>query len=299
MDADGSILSNKIELIEEFKEQNANLIDEKGKLKQPITTKALTSLSDQGTGLLTSSNTSSWTGWKYPEAACPSVKTGPYRKVTTQQGYSRMQATIKLPTKNQGIIMTPTASSEDKGYVYMGATDKRNNQIDAGVAFNYGAGPYYWNEAWDMFIAGADPGSSPGFGTFKPGWAVMKFYIPEDNKIVLEVTGTNKKNNELATFTVAANVTGWLKDFNANGSQVTLKRVTSIAQEKEDLTTGSILGSSSDPVKWESVKIGTSTSNMIYPTIGYFCGYQVSNVLVNFKDHSYEDVRIKTGTLSP
>lgn len=44
MDADGSILSNKLELLEEFKTQNAHLIDEQGKLNNPITAEALTSL---------------------------------------------------------------------------------------------------------------------------------------------------------------------------------------------------------------------------------------------------------------
>lgn len=129
----------------------------------------------------------------------------------------------------------------------------------------------------------------------------MKFYIPQNNKIAIEVTGTTKKNNIIETYTALVSVSGWFPNFNANGDKVTLRRVTSIAQTegKENLNTGSILGTSANYVSWENVRIGTSEGSLSSQAVGYFCGYQMSNVLVDYTNQANEKVRIKTGTLTP
>ncbi|GBG08361.1 hypothetical protein PAT3040_02941 [Paenibacillus agaridevorans] len=300
---DGTILSNKLGSLEEFKNANQKLIGQDGKLINPIV--ASQELKESNNGQLISGSNAALasTGWKNAEAPCTNDATGPFRRGTTAKGYSRMHAFIQLPGKNQGITIPSSAStSADKAYVYMGAIDKDNAHVDAGVTYNYESGPYYWQESWGMTLAGASPTNNPTFGNFTAGWINMKFYIPSNNKIVLEVTGTRKETNTLQTYTILANVDlAILRNFNSNGSGVTLKRVTSIAQEKgkQNLTSGSTLGTSTNYVYWENVRIGTKETDLSTQSVGYFCGHQTTNVLVDYTNQANEKVRVKTGTLTP
>jgi len=305
VEEDGTVLSNKVSLLEDFRKQNSHLLNEAGNLKEPITSGIEESIYNNTDAYISgNSSTLASTGWKNAEAACPTAKTGPFRRVTTAEGYSRMHARIKLPTKGQGLNISTNANSlyGDKAYVYMGAIDKDKDHVDAGVAFNNEAGPYAWNEAWGMTMTGATKASSsPDFANFKSGWIVMKFYIPEKNKIVLEVAGIHPKTNAAYTVSILASIDGLFKDFHSNGSEVTLKRVTSIAQieGKENLNSGSEFGNSTDYVWWETVRIGTTETNISSQSVGYFCGYKINNQLVDYTDQANEKIRIKTGVLNP
>lgn len=122
IDEDGTVTSYKLELLEDFQSANKGILDNEGNLKQALTPSVPDYTSTNGQYINENSMSLQSTGWKNADFACTTAKTGPFRRVTTAEGYSRMQALIQLPGKGQGITISSTASSTngDRAYVYMG-----------------------------------------------------------------------------------------------------------------------------------------------------------------------------------
>jgi hypothetical protein len=158
-----------------------------------------------------------------------------------------------------------------------------------------------WDNTWAMFLRGASNISYPIYQNFQPAqWVYMKFYVPADNNVALNVSGYDI-NGVMRSSTLTGS-TSWLTDFKANGTGMNIKKVTSMAQISPDnLTTGSQLGSKTTPVAWENGRIGKGNdeNNLSPMTIGWFCGYNPTNVLVDFTDHNNEKIVVGTLTLTP
>jgi len=286
---DGSFLANRDELLKEFMESNKNRIGVDGKLV--LTDSAHKTL--DSTQIETSQHVlhdEVTLAYANPINACPSVNSGPFRRVTSTTGYSRLTADIYLPSKTLGEVYIKSGTN-DKGYIYSGAVTSLGG-IDFGLATNYTEGPYYWDETWGIFVIGGvttDP-----FGNYRFGQTVFfKYYTPADNQAAVYVAGEDKYGNFLER-TVVAQVTG--KNFRADGTGMKIKRVTSIGQSPEDLTSGSYLKN----VHWNNVKIGTTSGSEVLMTASMTsesCGYKTSNVLVDFISYSNEKVWVKAGTL--
>lgn len=269
---DGSFTANRLELLEEFRKQNQDNFDKNGKIKlfkspdvtkvkNKVTIAAYQNPSTEGTG-----------------------GSGPYRRVLSKTGYSRLTANIYLPDKylNEA-YMKPGLPIPDKGYIYTGAVTT-GGQIDMGLALNYDYGTTSTMETWGMFIVGDNGDNDANFGNFKMGTTVfLKYYTPSDNTAALYVSGVAKDGSPLA-ITLTAQIPSY-KGFKVNGTGMQIKRITSIGQDTEDLTTGSYIKN----VHWSNVKIGTTSES--------FVGYKTSNVLVDYFSQSDEKVWVKAGTL--
>ncbi|AEI45637.1 hypothetical protein [Paenibacillus mucilaginosus] len=296
-DLDGSFTANRVELIEEFKKQNKDKLDTNGKLKKNANANE-TQTAVKKSGVV---ETLAYTN---PAASCVSASSGPYRKVVSSTGKSRLTANIYLPIKNSEIVINKYPN--EAAHIYTGAING-NQQVDAGLMFNWGDGVApvtATEETWAMSTLGMNY-SSGTIGNFKMGQTVfMKFYVPANNQAVLNVEGYKKDNTYLsatAVYTVDPS-----KGFTTNGANMKVKRVTSIGQDfdadptkhSENLTTGSYLNN----VKWSNVKVGTTSGTeqlQTASTTSESCGYKTSNVLVDFVSFSQETVRVKAGTLTP
>jgi len=98
--------------------------------------------------------------------------------------------------------------------------------------------------------------------------------------------------------TIVFNVSS-VKEFTPGGSNMQVKRVTSIAQTEnyQDLTTGSYLYN----VKWSAINVGTTSgTERAWTAADNFesCGYQKTNVLVDIVSPSEELIKIKAGPIS-
>lgn len=299
IDEDGWFTANRLELIEEFKRQNEGKFDKDGKLKKKE--KSSTTYEKNKESEVTDENIVSIasTGYQHPSIQLPSANSGPYRRVMSKSGYSRLTANIYLPNKAAGeAYMNPNAGiSCDKGYIYTGAVTDYG-QIDMGLALNYEAGPYSWDETWGMFVHGHSHELEPAeYGNFKMGTTVFfKYYTPQDNQAALFVSGKDKYGNNIAkTLVVAVSST---KKFKSSGSGMKIKRVTSVGQTEgyENLTTGSYIKNAG----WNDVKIGTTSGSEVLmngTNTESFGGYKIENVLVDYTDQANEKVWVKCGTL--
>ncbi|RAU96857.1 hypothetical protein [Paenibacillus sp. YN15] len=301
---DGSFIANKPEVAEEFKKQNMDKLDTEGRLliqsDQAIKEEKPSDkckVDSSKSALLAS------TGWKNADESCGGVNTGAFRRVISDKGFSRLHTYIHLPSKTGGGLYINSSSTKgDTAFIYTGATDKDGDSVDIGLQYNNSSpNNYPWDDTWAMFLRGDNGQTAPTYANFKPGQIIlMKFYVPSNNNVALNVTGYDKSGvmrNSTLTGTVS-----WLRNFKADGTGMNIKRVTSMAQlPPEDLTTGSYVGSKSDPVFWDTVRIGKGNdSESVEPmTIGWFCGYQTNNVLIDFTDHNNEKIIVKTGTLTP
>jgi hypothetical protein len=152
-------------------------------------------------------------------------------------------------------------------------------------------------ETWGMFSLGMGSVISGSPANFKMGTnASVKFYIPTNNQATLAVSGTSKSGTPLSQ-TVVWNVDP-TKQFTISGSQMQMKRVTSIAQTVgyQDFTTGSYLYNA----QWNNVKVGTTSGSeqlMNASSTSTGCAYQPSNVLVDWVSWAQETVKVKTGAL--
>ncbi|HAG10757.1 MAG TPA: hypothetical protein DCK76_05100 [Desulfotomaculum sp.] len=301
---DGSYYANKASLLAEFKKQNEGKFDATGKLKlltneiplidegniNSITKPDVTTLTEE-TGLTATSS-----GYQHPSSQCTNNNSGPYRKVLSKSGYSRLIANIYLPAKPNEAVMTPSATSGDKGYIYTGAVTS-GGQIDMGLALNYEAGPAPTNETWGMFVTGASSVITPDYGNYKMGTSVyMKYYTPQNNQAALYCSGYDKAGNpSIHTLVVAVSTS---LNFKTSGVGMQIKRITSIGQIKnhQDLTTGSFIKN----VGWSNVKIGTTSGSEVLmnsSNTSSMCGYKTSNVLVDYTNQANEKVWVKCGNL--
>lgn len=304
IDQDGSVIANRSEIVEEFRKQNKDKFDSNGKLKikdeKPLKeTKPDDKCKIDATNLMTIAGT----GWKNAEYNCGTVdRTGPYRRVISDKGYSRFHTFVYLPSKSSGLYINPNSTKGDTAYIYTGATDKDGDSIDIGLQYNNPSGNNFpWDDTWAIFLRGAGNIDQPTYRNFQPAqWVQMKFYVPSDNSIALNVTGYDT-TGVMRSSTITGTL-GWFSDFKADGTGMNIKKVTSVAQiSPDDLTTGSQLGSKTTPVKWENGAIGKGNdANSVAPmTVGWFCGYNINNVLVDFTDHNNEHVVVGTRTFTP
>lgn len=122
INADGSIVSNKKQLKEEFKTKNKSLLDNSGKLKELPSQWVKTEIAEEvkpDTGAKLNLGVAS-TGWKYPDYQSENANSGPYRRVYSGTGYSRLRASLEVPKKGAGIYMAN--GTNDKAYgqsIYM------------------------------------------------------------------------------------------------------------------------------------------------------------------------------------
>ncbi|ATW25713.1 dockerin type I domain-containing protein [Candidatus Formimonas warabiya] len=311
IDLDGSILANRLELIEEFKKRNSDLLGKDGKLIRWFTTQTDTpekEISSATTGEISMDDADapavitsapSW-GWNHPANELPNIKSGPYRRISSTTGFSCLTAQIYLPDKYSGEAFVNTDNAKgDTLHIYSGANTSAG-KVDAGLLLNY------TSETWGMFI-NPNPDDNPNvgwaqpkdLGNFKMGTTVdFKYYTPCDNQFALAVSGVDKYGNP-SNHTAVVNVPESY-EFRSDGVGMQVKRVTSIAQtfDHQDLTTGSFLRNA----KWANVKIGTSLGSVVLMTNNTTSsadsgGFKGENVLVNYTDPANEKVWIKCGVI--
>ncbi|QSF44930.1 hypothetical protein [Paenibacillus tianjinensis] len=308
----GYFTANRTEKLNEYKAKYKDIIGSDGNLKHDVNYKenaqSVSALECEKIGLDATFSVASFAN---PTTPCNSADSGPFRKVVSTTGKSRITADLYLPAKGTEMVMSPKSitvdgkqtTTGDTAYIYVGALNTVGSvvhQVDAGLQFNYGDGVdpmYATEETWAM--TSLDMGSviSGSPANFKMGTnAFMKFYIPANNQAALSVSGTAKDGSAL-TATMVWNVSA-TKGFTTSGSLMQVKRITSIAQlyKHEDLTTGSYMNN----VQWNNVKVGTVSGSeqlMNASTTSSGCGYKTSNILVEWTSWAQEVIRVKTGTL--
>lgn len=290
---DGSIISNRKQLLEDFKEKNKELLDSSGKFKERPANWIKNEVfpNDREQNFDSASLLS--TGWKYPDYQSENVNSGPYRRVYSNVGYSRLVTDVWVPSRSSGIYM---ASGNDKAYVYTGAVDSNGKGIDIGLAYNYEQGPYKWNETWGVFIKGANDSTidMPEEYNFVGGQSVvMDFYTWANNAVALFSAGYTKAGN-YAGGTMTAEL-GSSYRFWIDGTGMKVKRITSIAQAPQNLNSGSEL----NYVHWTNVRIGQRYNPATSQDWGLFYGYPRTSILVDYTSQSDEKVWVKAGTLTP
>lgn len=309
---DGTIIANKKTLKDEFVEQNKDKI-ENGKLRKATAEELRSRTVEPQTSTYESTNFDfSTAAYSTPTLNCTNTvqgarKTGPFRRVESTKGYTRLEASIYLPSKvsNEAYINpTSVGSSNDKGYIYTGSYIYASSTstsiyytVDLGLALNYDAGATSSMETWGMYINGGTLASGT-FGNFKLGSTVaMKYYISSDNNHTLTVAGYDK-NSVYQSKTVVMSTPSSQGFTVANANKISVRRVTSIAQTEnsENFTTGSYIKN----VGWSDVKVGTSSTNvtlMNSTNTSYFCAYNPGNVQVDYVSQAQEKVWVKAGTL--
>lgn len=292
---DGSVISNKKELLDEFKKINKDKLDNDGRLKLKPKDWVYQDTQTQVSEKALPASVLSSTGWKNPDYESENANSGPYRRVLTGNGYSRLVTDVWVPKKSDGGIYMKSGTN-DKAYVYTGAIDKNGKAIDIGLAYNYESGPYAWNESWGMFVKGAkdETITMPNIANFQGGqFVVMDFYVAATNYVALFCSGYNNAG-VYGGGTLTAEL-GSSYSFYADGTGMKLKRITSIAQDPQNLSSGSEL----KYVHWTNVRIGQRYNPSESQDWGLFYGYKRTNVLVDYTSQNEEKVWIKCGTLTP
>lgn len=294
INADGSIVSNKKQLKEDFKVKNKQLLDDSGKLKElPAQWVKTENVEEDKVGAKSNLGVTS-TGWKYPDYQSENANSGPYRRVLSGTGYSRLRANLEVPKKGAGIYMA--SGTNDKAYVYTGAIDSGGKGIDIGLAYNYESGTEAWKESWGMFVKGANESTihMPDNYNFQGGQSIyMDFYVLATNYVGLYAEGYNRAGYFVGG-ALSADLGSSYK-FYSDGTGMKIKRITSIAQAPQNLNSGSEL----NYVRWSNVEIGQRYNPVASQDWGLFYGYPQTSILVDYTSQNEEKVRIKAGTLTP
>lgn len=194
---------------------------------------------------------------------------GPYRRISTSNGYSWMSGYVYLPSAGSNLYVANT--SNETPYLYIGGTS--TSEVDAGMQYNTG------NKNWSLFIA--VDGSYSFYNTrYQAGQSVfLKYLVTGANKVEVQATGYNV-NGTKVTYVKSATANGW----NTNGTNCSVKRVTAIAQHSQNLSSGSYMKN----ITWSNWNIGTSSTNyatwsanatnanVVYPSAIY-AQYSMSN----------------------
>lgn len=205
--------------------------------------------------------------------------TGPYRRVWSTTGFSWMRATIYLPSKANNEIVY--GSPHDAAYVYAGGWGESAQAVDAGMEHETGT------DQWCAFIKCKHFHYDKRFLAGQE--VILTLSVTADDSLLLTVTG-NGLDGQAQTATVSLSggdedpLIGWP----ASGSGVVLKRMTSIAQNPQNLRSGSRISG----VKWSNVQIGTSAADatawMAQQTDGHMNFPDTSAISVEFTDNSNE-----------
>jgi hypothetical protein len=138
--------------------------------------------------------------------------------------------------------------NKDQCYVYLGGWGDTGGAVDAGLIHSPAFGH------WSVFMSceGIGLEVDPNDTILAPDQTVeLEFLVPADNTVQLNVTG-NDQNGVRRTVTMAMNPGpefGW----NADGTGVILKRMTTIAQDPaDDFHSGSFIHN----VTWQQCLIG-------------------------------------------
>ena len=214
--------------------------------------------------------------------------TGPYRRVYGQTQYSYMSANVYLPS-------TPAISlkGSDTPYIYSGGWGTGGAAaVDAGFQYS----PTY--NDWSLFLSVSGGQSlSSSLPRFEAGQTMtLQFGATPTTgtSATLEViaTGVNV-NGTTVTQTLTTNpVASW-----GAGSD-TLKRMTSIAQNTENLSDGAFI----DGVDWSNSTIGTSAANAtpwLAAETGGYQSYTSSVVSVNYINAGNETDSISLSVPEP
>jgi hypothetical protein len=204
--------------------------------------------------------------------------TGPYRRVYGKTEYSFMSANVYLPSKS-GISLT----GSDTPYIYTGGWGTGGAAaVDAGFQYS----PTY--NDWSLFlnVSGGQSLSSDPLPRFKAGQTVLLQFgatPTTGNSATLQInaTGINIDNTSVEQTLTSTGVADW-----GAGSD-TLKRMTSIAQNVQNLTDGSFI----DGVDWSDSTIGLSASTEVpwlAAETGGYQSYTTSVVSVNYVDAGNE-----------
>ncbi|WP_110930021.1 hypothetical protein [Paenibacillus bouchesdurhonensis] len=314
---DGSFLANKREIRDEFIKQNSGKFEENGRLKtrhikssEEINESYVTATVEDSKiynyGLGEEFTTMAYTN---PSLNCLNTvssanSTGPFRRVESQKGFTRFESNIYLPSKADSDVFiadnTTIATSNDKAYIYTGGNAYSSNGqfvagVDLGLALNYPAGSSPSNETWGMYASGGVIEDPTQLGNFKMGQTVfMKYYISADNYHALNVQGQAKNGTPITRTVVMITSGNYFTE--ANKANITVRRVTSIAQTRNREATGSFVKN----VNWTNSKVGVTPTGMNLMNSSntwYQCGYGLSNVSVDYVNQANEKVWINTNTL--
>jgi hypothetical protein len=163
---DGTIIANKPSLKSEFIEQNKGNI-ENGKLRKATAEELqerIVKQKDQENETQSADFTTA--AYTTPALNCTNTSagaraTGPFRRVESTKGFTRLEASIHLPSKTASeayINPSSVGTPNDKGYIYSGSyiygSGSNSNSIvytvDLGLSLNYNAGNTPSQETWGI-----------------------------------------------------------------------------------------------------------------------------------------------------
>ncbi|WP_339303194.1 hypothetical protein [Paenibacillus sp. FSL R5-0519] len=216
------------------------------------------------------------------EVPSPIGGSGPYRRVFSNNGYNWLSTYVTIP----GAPYVKGNVSTDVPYVYLGGWGSNGNGIDAGLQYS---------TAFDNWapttLANGLMVPAPNTRYRSNQDIYMKFYVTNLNECTLAVSGITTTGEQLTTTIVRGGISGWDK----SGTGMRVKRMTTIGQKIEDMTTGSSIKN----VRWHDITVGYySGSNLIYSSwgSGQTGGYHSvpsNKVSVNYVSPGEETVSIQ------
>jgi hypothetical protein len=228
---------------------------------------------------------------RFDLASTRNTGTGPYRRIWSDSPMSAAQATVYLPSLAKGDIVS---ANGDTAFIYLGGWGSAGQALDAGLMHNPGT------DTWSLFIKYQGLAENLG-GTpqvrLKPDQTVtVTFSIPDDGSVKVETSGQAVQvvdaanQTDLGVQSLAVQQNG-LSGFPSDGTDVILKRMTSIAQNHENFQSGSKISG----VAWTNVQCGTDPGSLSPWTITDPAGtliYDKTVVSVNYVSDHEETVSI-------
>ncbi len=180
--------------------------------------------------------------------------TGPYRRVFSNSDYSYMSAMVYLPGGS-----SISLQGSDTPYVYTGGWGAGTGPSHPGAAVDAGFQYSPTFNDWSLFLNVAGGGSASDSGPrFKAGQAVeLQFEVVQSGTATaLDViaNGIDIDGDSVQRELTVTNDPGWVA-----GGANTLKRMTSIAQDTQNLSDGSVING----VHWYDAMIGQSAATAV------------------------------------
>jgi hypothetical protein len=188
--------------------------------------------------------------------------TGPYYRVYSPipkdadaPGFSYAEATVTL---QDSAHITLNPDSKSTAFIYLGGWGGKTTGGAADAGFMYNR----VKKDWSPFIAYRTPKGTKFLAStlrYKAGTqAKISFSVPKDNALSLRWEGVPTDKANVTSGTIEVNMWsgyGW----RADGRGCVLKRVTSIAQDPENLESGE----THTDAGWQDMRIGTSADDAV------------------------------------
>jgi len=198
-------------------------------------------------------------------------QTGPFRGVYSQPGYAFEEAQVYLPSDRARppAIYLHRPGATDTAYVYLGGQSRTGGAVDAGFQHSPS------RDNWALFITCEGfPFHVSRYQRFAAGQTVdIRFYVPADNYVAVSASGVDITGRHV-TRTVVLDVSHYPTStppapdglggesthftWSASGDGNILKRMTSIAQQRQSWRTQSFVRG----IHWQNVRIGKGVDDL-------------------------------------